>query len=198
MVLQGLPPHYSPITDAESNLAVGPYGWILNLNFIGRMLTTVCVVAAIMQSRPASALRLVGVGMLLLGGLCSGVLAFFPTDVGLPGEIGVVATTVPGIVHLAVAVTGFVAALLGALVLTVWMRSSTELRSGYRAAIGFTVVAWAGLLGLAASVLFAPEVIGLAERICLIGILGWVFRVAAAIRSVPAGRGVSVRRPVRV
>lgn len=197
VVLQGLPPHYSPIVDAESNLAVGPYGWIMNLNFIGRMLTTVCIVAAIVQVRPASALRRVGVALLLLGGLCSGVLAFFPTDVGMPGEIGVVATTVAGIVHLAVAVTGFVAALLSCLVLTVWVQRSPELRAGYRPALIFAIIGGAGLLALGMAILVAPQFIGLAERICLLGILGWVFSVAAAVRSAPANQAIASHRPAR-
>ena len=137
------------------------------------------------------------VALLLLGGLCSGVLAFFPTDVGMPGEIGVVATTVPGIVHLAVAVTGFVTALLGCLVLTVWVQRSPELRAGFRPALIFAIIAGTGLLARAVAILFAPQVIGLAERICLLGILGWVFSVAAAVRSAPAGQARASRRPAR-
>ena len=197
VVLQFLPPHYSPIADAESNLAVGPFGWIMNLNFIGRMLTTGCVVAAIVQVRPASVLRHWGIALLLLGGLCSGVLAFFPTDVGMPGEIGVVATTVAGLVHLAVAVIGFVAALIGCLLLTIWMHLSDELRAGFRVALVFTVIAWAGLLALGVTILLAPQFMGLAERVCLVGILGWVFSVAAVVRSAPAGQATSAGRSRR-
>ena len=107
---------------------------------------TVLISFGLVQVRPASALRHWGIALLLLGGLCSGVLAFFPTDVGMPGEIGVVATTVAGIVHLAVAVTGFVAALVGCLLLTIWIHLSGELRAGFRVALVFTVIAWAGLL----------------------------------------------------
>ena len=33
VVAQVLPPHYSPISQAESLLAVGPYGYIMTVNF---------------------------------------------------------------------------------------------------------------------------------------------------------------------
>ncbi len=51
-VLQLLPPHYDPILEAESNLAVGPFGWIMNLNFLGRTVTTVFALLAISRVGP--------------------------------------------------------------------------------------------------------------------------------------------------
>jgi hypothetical membrane protein len=35
-VVQMLPPPYSPISHAESDLAVGPYGYIMAINFANR------------------------------------------------------------------------------------------------------------------------------------------------------------------
>ena len=35
-IAQALPPHYSPISQAESLLAVGPYGYIMTINFLNR------------------------------------------------------------------------------------------------------------------------------------------------------------------
>lgn len=81
VVLQRLPPHYSLIRDAESNLAVGPFGWIMNLNFMGRAATTLCLVHAVLRTGPASPLRTTGAVLLGIGGACSGLLAFFPTDI---------------------------------------------------------------------------------------------------------------------
>ncbi|HEY7356765.1 MAG TPA: DUF998 domain-containing protein, partial [Ktedonobacterales bacterium] len=34
VIAQLLPPHYNPISQAESDLAVGPYGWIMAINFV--------------------------------------------------------------------------------------------------------------------------------------------------------------------
>ena len=35
-IAQVLPPHYSPISQAESLLAVGPYGYVMTVNFLNR------------------------------------------------------------------------------------------------------------------------------------------------------------------
>ena len=36
VVAQMLPPHYSPVRQAESDLAVGPYGYVMTINFVVR------------------------------------------------------------------------------------------------------------------------------------------------------------------
>jgi hypothetical protein len=40
-----------------------------------------------------------------------------------------------------------------------------------------------GLVFLGISIIAFPDVLGLAERICLVGILGWVFVVARSLRA---------------
>ena len=183
VVLQVLPPHYSVISDAESNLAVGPFGWIMNLNFLGRSLTTLCAIAAINRIGPATGLRRTGVLLMATGGLCSAILAFFPTDVA--DGAGLVAATTAGIVHLYVAGLGFLAALAGILVLTGWMRSCPELARAYPTAFVLTAVTAVGLALLGLTATIVPELLGLAERVCLAGVLGWVLVVCAAIRRLP-------------
>ena len=182
VVLQFLPPHYSPISEAESNLAVGPFGWIMNLNFLGRAALSACAIAALARVGTPSALRTAGLVLFGVAGLCSAALAFFATDVAPAGEHGVGTTTTIGIIHLTLATGGFVAALIAFALLTWWIRSVTELRHGYRPALVLLVVAAVGILSLGATIAFAPSVLGLAERICLAGILGWAFVVAAAVR----------------
>ena len=181
VVLQFLPPHYSPISEAESNLAVGPYGWIMNLNFLGRAVLTVWAAIALSRSGPATSLRGVGLILMLLGGLCSAVLAFFPTDIAPPGG-GLHAHSVVGTVHLVVATSGFVAALVGFALLTAWLRVSTELRPAFPVALACVVVTTAGLVSLGLTSAFAPNFLGLAERVCLVGTLAWVFTVCAFVR----------------
>ena len=176
IVLQFLPPHYSVIRDAESNLAVGPFGWIMNVNFLGRAITTLCAIAAITRVGSDSGLRRTGVILMFVGGLCSAVLAFFPTDVG-GGPL-----TAVGVVHLYVAGFGFLSALAGILVLTRWLRHSAELAPAFPAALTLSVVAAAGLAFLGLTTVGWPDLLGLAERICLAGVLGWVMVVCAAIR----------------
>lgn len=188
VMLQLLPPHYSPISEAESNLAVGPFGWIMNLNFLARAALSGCAIAAIarVETSVATPTALRNAGLLLFGvaGLCSAALALFATDVAPAGEHGVETTTPTGAIHLALATGGFVAALVAFALLTVWMRRIPELRSGYRHALVFLLIAVVGILSLGAAIVFVPEVLGLAERVCLAGILGWAFVVSAAVRRV--------------
>lgn len=194
IVLQALPPHYSPIREAESKLAVGPFGWIMNLNFLGRAVFTFCAIGALGRTGPASPARRAGLLLLGIGGVSSGILAFFPTDVGPTGvsatgvsasaENGLQPVTTAGFVHLAVASLGFLAALAGVCVLTRWLRHSPELAAVRVSALVFAGLAGGGLLGIVVTSTLTPDWLGLAERLCLLGILGWVFVVCLAIRRV--------------
>jgi hypothetical membrane protein len=49
IIVQILPPHYS-LRQAESDLAVGPYGWIMNINFLIRGLLSAAIILAIYKS----------------------------------------------------------------------------------------------------------------------------------------------------
>jgi hypothetical membrane protein len=182
VVLQLLPPHYSVISEAESNLAVGPYGWIMNLNFLARGVVTVCVVAALARFGPRTRLQQTGFALMLVAGACSAALAFLPTDITDPDAPGLAPATALGTAHLAVAVLGFVTALIAFVLLTWWLRGSDRLRAAYPAAVVLTAVALVGLAWLAVAVTLTPGVIGLAERVCLAGVLGWVIAVAAVVR----------------
>lgn len=182
IVLQLLPPHYSVVSEAESNLAVGPFGWVMNLNFLARGVVTVCAVAALSRFGPCTGLQRAGLALMLVAGACSAALAFLPTDIPAADAPGLAPTTALGAAHLTVAVVGFVTALAGFLLLTLWLRGSDRLRAAYPAAALLTGVALLGLLWLAVAATIAPGVIGLAERLCLAGVLGWVIAVCAVIR----------------
>ncbi|MGO4382859.1 DUF998 domain-containing protein [Specibacter sp. RAF43] len=185
VVLQALPPHYSPVREAESNLAVGPFGWVMKLNFLGRAATTLCLVQAVARTGPASRRRSAGAALLGIGGACSGVLAFFTTDIrGADAAPG--GTTRIGTVHLVVAGGGFAAALAGITILTGWLRRNPALRRTGTAATACAGLAAAGLGSLGLAGRFFPAFLGLAERIALAGILGWAFAVSAGLRSLKA------------
>ena len=111
VVAQLLPPHYSPVSTAESDLAVGPYGYVMTLNFVNRGLLSLAFLYAFVRTT-----RLQGVnpgkyrsGILLLGVWAVGalLLAPFPTDVP--------ATPVSwhGYIHLTVALLAFLGGALG-------------------------------------------------------------------------------------
>ncbi|THG31822.1 DUF998 domain-containing protein [Naasia lichenicola] len=181
VVLQLLPPHYSVLADAESDLAVGPFGWIMSLNFLGRAVTSAALAAALLITLPRTIRRDVGLVILALAGLCSAVLAFFPTDIPEVSGTGVAPTTSGGVVHLVAASTGFVLALVACWVLTVESRrGQARIDRPTALAVGLATLGAALLLG---TITALPALLGLAERICLVGILGWVFVTASLVRS---------------
>ena len=154
----------------------------MNVNFLGRAVTTFCAVAAINRVGWPSNLRRAGTVLMSVGGLCSAVLAFFPTDVG-PGP-----ATAVGAVHLFVAGSGFLAALAGILVLTRWIRLSAELTKAFPAALTLATIAAVGLASLGLTTVLRPDLLGLAERICLAGVLGWAMAVCMAIKGLDRRR----------
>jgi hypothetical membrane protein len=174
VVLQFLPPHYSPISQAESDLAVGPFGLIMSINFFGRGITSAALVVAILSTTPRSLMRTTGTVLLAVAGLCSALIAFFPTDI--PSHGGVAPSTVHGVIHVVGASSGFVLALAAFWTLTVWVPKRS------RAVYAFLGIASVGLVFLGISIVAFPQVLGLAERVCLVGILGWVFVVARHLR----------------
>ena len=175
VVLQFLPPHYSVVSDAESDLAVGPFGWAMNLNFLARAVMSGCVVVAVALTAPASRLRRFGSVLLALAGLCSAALVLFPADVNRAGDFGMTPRTTVGLVHVLFATSGFLIVLAAMALLTRWIGRP-------RRVIVFFVVALAGAILLAASLVALPQVVGLAERLCLVGILGWAFTLCLKVR----------------
>ena len=175
VVLQLLPPHYSVASDAESDLAVGPFGWAMNLNFLARAVMSGCLVVAVALTAPASRLRRFGSVLLALAGLCSAALVLFPADVNNAGDFGMTPRTTVGLVHVLCATSGFVAVLAAMALLTRWIGRP-------RPVMVFLVVALSGLLLLAVSLVALPQVVGLTERLCLVGILGWAFTLCLELR----------------
>jgi hypothetical membrane protein len=182
IVLQLLPPHYSPIADAESNLAVGTFGWIMSINFFGRGVTSAAAIVSLALTAPRTRLRDVGLTLFAIAGFCSALIAFFPTDIPLVSGEGITAGTVHGTVHLIGATSGFLFALAAFWVLTAWIYRSPQLVRLRRGASVFLAIASIGLVFLGVTIVATPALLGLAERICLVGILGWVFVVAATLR----------------
>ena len=45
VIVQGLPPHYSPVSQPESDLAVGPYGFLEAISFFMRGALTLVFIA---------------------------------------------------------------------------------------------------------------------------------------------------------
>jgi hypothetical membrane protein len=179
-VAQLLPPHYSPIKDAESDLAVGPYGYVMAINFVNRGVLSLLFIYALLKvarapgelsdagaygkvRRAASILGIWGVGALLL--------AIFPTDVP--------ATPVSwhGAIHLVVAFLAFAGGAAGSVMFTNLFgqfRSMSGARTGPLVIAGLSVLFFILNLGLLTS-----SIGGLVERLLLGSVLLWIGLVSA-------------------
>ncbi len=185
IVAQSLPPHYNPITQAESDLAVGPYGFIMTINFLNRGALSLEFLFAFLAT-----VRLAGVeasrmrvGKFLFGVWSVGaiLLAFFPTDVP--------ATPVSwhGAIHLVVAILAFLGGAFGALVLSLNLRGSPKLEAIRRFALPIAAISVIlCLLDLLAPHHLAANYGGLIERLFLGSVLVWVASISVyMLRSRP-------------
>lgn len=180
-VAQALPPHYSPIRDAESDLAVGPYGYIMTMNFLNRgVLSLVFLYALNATARAAGSHgRLRGTLVFAVWGVGAILLAIFPTDVP--------ATPVSshGAIHLVVAIFAFLGGAFGALLLSLDFQELPIFNRTKPAAV--TLSALSVLLVLIELGLpfiaphLAARVGGLTERLFLGSVLLWVAVVSVAL-----------------
>lgn len=195
-VVQALPPHYSPVSQAESDLAVGPFGYIMTVNFLNRGVLSLLFVYALSKVlRPAGVVRLRGTYLFGAWGVGALLLAAFPTDV----------PTTPvswhGAIHLVVAVIAFIGGAFGAIRLSMQMNDIPALAGVRRVALAVAALAVALVLvdlGLPFVLPhFASRVGGLTERLFLGSVLLWIGVVSVyAARHGFRGRAGPIGGPV--
>ncbi len=197
VVAQLLPPHYSPISQAESDLAVGPYGFVMTLNFVIRGLLSLLFLYALSRTLASEGgtWRNHTAGFALLGiwGVGALLLAIFPTDVP-PTPV-----SWHGAIHLVVALIAFVGGAFGVYLLARGFDRSPQLRPAR---------GWAGALGALSLVLLVVDLAGsvvhrlsriggLTERLFLGSVLLWLLLVSLyLLRTIPASAPASAE-PVR-
>lgn len=178
-IVQSLPPHYSPISQAESDLAVGPFGYIMSINFLNRGLLSLVFILGLVRTIGPRVRSEYRTGVLLLGVWAAGaiLLAVFPTDVP--------ATPVSphGEIHLVVAVMAFLGGAFGALSLSRKLVRNQEFPGTMRLALSlsvFSVIFCLIQLGLPfVTPHFVATFGGLIERLFLGSLLLWVGVVSA-------------------
>ncbi|MDE1858110.1 MAG: DUF998 domain-containing protein [Thaumarchaeota archaeon] len=185
-VAQSLPPHYSPVSQAESDLAVGPYGYVMTLNFINRGILSLCFLFALMlaaNSGDVASRRLRrGSWLFAVWSVGALLLAAFPTDVP-PAPV-----SWHGVVHLVVAVAAFLGGAFGALYFSLGMAGNRTLGKARGVAVPLAyltaALCAAELLGgLVPGV--AASYGGLTERLFLGSLLLWVAVVSAVMLEKP-------------
>jgi len=204
-VAQLLPPHYSPVTQAESDLAVGPFGWLMTINFVNRGIFSLLFLCALVRTvrddvRGSAPLRS-GVAFFSIWAVGALLLAAFPTDVpNLP-------LSWHGAIHLVVALLAFFGGAVGVFALADHFGECESLRDAQR---------WAFPLTFVVLVLFVLEIAGgfvdrrvaadyggLIERLFLGSVLAWVLLVSVDLArhprpvSGPTARGEASPRSSR-
>lgn len=173
VLAQLLPPHYSPVRQAESDLAVGPYGYVMTINFVVRGALSLALVAGLARGVTAQARSMVGIALIGAWAVGAFLLALFPTDVSAR-------LTIHGGIHLLVALVAFCAIALGELLVSLrigadarWARIRPYLLA---CSIATLVALLAELVGARAST--SLGIGGLIERIFLGLALLWMLLVA--------------------
>jgi hypothetical membrane protein len=188
-VAQLLPPHYSPITQAESDLAVGPYGYLMTINFVNRGLFSLLFLCALVRTvrreghgwKPFRS----GTVFFAIWGVGALILAAFPTDVpNLP-------LSAHGAVHFVVALLAFFGGAVGVFALADHFGESETLRPLKSSALALAIVVVAlFVVELGAGFVIprlAARVGGLTERLFLASVLSWTLLVSVylALRTSP-------------
>jgi hypothetical protein len=178
VVAQSLPPHYSPLSQPESDLAVGPYGYVMALNFVNRGVLSLLFLLGFSRAVKSSPEYKRGYFLVGVWAIGSIVLAAFPTDVSGP-------PTMHGAIHLVVAIIAFLGGAFGELALSRSISLDHDL-----AGIGkyASLIAILGFISLAALFLgpgIAPgafsHVSGLVERMFIGLVLVWMLVVSSML-----------------
>jgi len=193
-IAQLLPPHYSPIRDAESDLAVGPYGYVMTVNFLNRGFLSIVFLYALGKfttipgefTSPEAVRRLRSGRLgLWVWGAGAVLLAIFPTDVP--------ATPVSwhGAIHLVVAIVAFVGGALGTLLLSLHFSESRTLRGARQPALVIAALSVVFLFVTLGST--GSHIGGLTERLFLGSVLLWILYVSAYLATHTQSAGVEAQ-----
>jgi hypothetical membrane protein len=193
IVAQLLPPHYSAITQAESDLAVGPYGFIMTINFVNRGVLSLLFLYALFrtlkdEARQWEPLRR-GAAFLAVWGVGALLLAAFPTDV--PST----PLSWHGTIHLIVALLAFLGGAVGVYLLASHFEQSDALRGARSFALPLATLVIVLLVvelvaGFAVPRL-SERIGGLTERLYLGGVLAWILLVSLYLLGRPPSRAPS-------
>ncbi|MGI0054573.1 MAG: DUF998 domain-containing protein [Thermoplasmata archaeon] len=175
VIAQLLPPHYNAISQAESDLGVGPYGWVMDLNFVVRGVLSLTFVYALYRVWPSASQR-PNVGLALIGawGVGAFILSFNTATISGPA-------TTHGTIHNLTAALAFLFAAVGALLVSYAMNSTPPWGATRRYAWPLAIVSAVALLALSVGTSF-PRIdahyFGLLERVFLGFVLLWMLVIS--------------------
>jgi hypothetical protein len=176
-VAQVLPPHYSPISQAESLLAVGPYGYIMTINFLNRGVFSLLFLYAFVQilGMLGEKWRNYKFGLYAIGiwGVAALLLAGFPATGRTLG------------IHTVIALIIFIVTPLGELSISLKLGKVKPLEGVRKIAL---IIAVLGVLFMVFYLGFLPFLLrlksgygGLFERFLIGSVIAWMGIISAYI-----------------
>ncbi|HTK09695.1 MAG TPA: DUF998 domain-containing protein [Ktedonobacteraceae bacterium] len=161
VIVQLLPPHYNAISQPESNLAIGPYGFLMNINFALRGIIYFIFLAALMRAIPKKGLSRSGLILLGVSAVGKLIIAFAETDLTSPPH------TMHGIIHTLAALISFFCGGLGTLLVSRSLRHVPNVRPSQRFLVGLGTVTLIWSVVVIVTVVASAQigVWGLLERI---------------------------------
>ncbi len=186
-LLLRLEPGYSLIHNAESDYAVGPYGWLMGINFLLRGGVGVIAGTQLWWRLRGSTGGWVGAALLTMWGVASGLLALFPDDP--PGH----PATAAGEIHLQLALVAFLAVAAGTILVSLQLRRDPVLGAISLPLLLLAVIAIVPLLLLGHTRLGPHSPYGLYERLFL-G-LEQIWSLVVGLRLLAAPRPKSLAEP---
>jgi hypothetical protein len=177
VLLAFLRPDVNLIHNAESDYGVGPYSWLMDVNFLLRCGLSLAAAGAIVRHTSTGSRLRLGTGFLVAWGVASGILAFFPDNPsGTP-------VTASGVAHLSIAFLAFTCVVIGTIVLSVKFRLVPQLRQAVPFLLLISIAAVVPLMLLGHTDFRPGTLAGLYERIFLGLELVWILVVGTRIFS---------------
>jgi hypothetical protein len=109
------------VLDAESELALGAFGWIMTVNFVVRGLLSLALIAGLQKALVPAARSQVGAILVEAWAIGAFLLAICPTDA--PGQ-----HTIHGLIHALIALVAFFAGAVGALLISLRLSADPRWR----------------------------------------------------------------------
>jgi hypothetical protein len=169
IIAQILPPHYSPLSQSESDLAVGPYGYLEAINFFLRGTISLAFLYCLTQRIPEISQSRVGQSLLGLSAIGKLIIAFVATDLTTPPQ------TTHGYIHAFVALASFLLGGLGDLLIARALQGKTGIFPNQKWLVWLTALTlvWAVVVIGTVAVSDKTGVWGLFERIYTVLFLAW-------------------------
>lgn len=179
---QLLTPYYNLLSQPESNLAVGPYGFLMALNFVVRGIVYLTFLVAFMNAVPKEGQSRSGLILLGVSAIGKFIIAFAATDLTPRPE------TIHGIIHTIAALGSFFAGTLGVLLLARGLRHVSNMRPSPRFLVGLARLTFIWSLIVIVTVVVSTQihVWGLFERILTGLFFLWILLVSLGLWHFPS------------